>query len=164
MLFARSRTVQSHLKDQFRVHSTGRFYLALAHGRVHPGTLSFRLVRDRGDGIRGVTKTPHQGTHSVTHVTVREHFDRCTLIQCKLETGRTHQIRIHLSEVGHPLVGEPLYTKDFRGALIDSPRTLLHAAFLSFEHPITRQRRSFEVPLPSAFEDVLRRERSRRTP
>src|SRR5690606_11284643 len=95
MVFARTQAAQADLKDQFRAHTTGRVYLAVAHGRVRSGTLSFRLVRDRGDGVRGVTTNPNLGYTSVTHVRVREELERCTLVECKLETGRTHQIRIH---------------------------------------------------------------------
>jgi 23S rRNA pseudouridine1911/1915/1917 synthase len=161
MLFARSREVQLALKEQFRAHTTGRHYTALAYGAVRPGTLRFRLVRDRGDGVRGITQAANQGKEAVTHVTVIETLTRCTLIQCRLETGRTHQIRIHLAATGHPLVGEPVYTRSFVGTLISSPRTLLHAAFLSFEHPVLRERKEFSAPLPQAFREILEQERQR---
>lgn len=159
MVFARTTAAQLDLKEQFRAHTTGRVYLAVAHGQVHSGTLSFRLVRDRGDGVRGVTKNPNLGYTSVTHVRVREPLPRCTLIECKLETGRTHQIRIHLAEIGHPLVGEPLYVRDYREPLIACDRTLLHAAQLSFTHPEFRNTRRYEVPLPPEFEAFLAKER-----
>lgn len=160
MLFARTAAAQADLKEQFKAHTTGRVYLALAHGTVHSGTLSFRLVRDRGDGVRGITTNPMLGYPSTTHVRVRERFARSTLIECKLETGRTHQIRIHLAEIGHPLVGEPLYIRDFKGQLLDAARTMLHAAQLSFTHPTFRNTRRFEVPAPPEFTAVLERERA----
>jgi 23S rRNA pseudouridine1911/1915/1917 synthase len=159
MVFARTQAAQADLKDQFRAHTTGRVYLAVAHGEVNSGTLSFRLVRDRGDGIRGVTHNPNLGYTSVTHVRVREHLPNCTLVECKLETGRTHQIRIHLAETGHPLVGEPLYIRDYPRPLIPCERTLLHAAQLSFVHPTFRNTRRYEVPLPAEFEAFLQRQR-----
>lgn len=162
MLFARTQAAQADLKEQFRAHTTGRIYLAVAHGAVRSETLSFRLVRDRGDGVRGVTTNPNLGYTSVTHVRVKETFARCSLIECKLETGRTHQIRIHLAEVGSPLVGEPLYVRDFAGPLIPCERTLLHAALLSFTHPVFRNIRRYEVPLPAEFEAFLRVERARK--
>jgi 23S rRNA pseudouridine1911/1915/1917 synthase len=160
MVFARTQAAQTDLKEQFKAHTTGRIYLAVAHGAVHPGTLSFRLVRDRGDGVRGVTQNPLVGYPSTTHVRVREKFTRCTLIECKLETGRTHQIRIHLAEIGHPLVGEPLYTRDYKDMLLDAPRTMLHAAQLSFTHPAFRNTRKFEVPMPVEFSAFVDRERA----
>jgi 23S rRNA pseudouridine1911/1915/1917 synthase len=159
MMFARSQSVQLDLKDQFRAHTTRRHYVAVAHGTVHDGTLSFRLVRDRGDGIRGVTRSPNLGRHSVTHVKVIEQLMRCCVLECRLETGRTHQIRIHLAEIGHPLVGESLYLRGYEGTLLSCSRTLLHAASLSFMHPALRKRLHFTDPLPSAFESFLERER-----
>jgi 23S rRNA pseudouridine1911/1915/1917 synthase len=159
MLFARTAAAQAALKEQFRAHTTGRYYTAVAHGQVQDATLSFRLVRNRGDGLRGVTKDPNEGTHSITHVTVRERLARCSVLECRLETGRTHQIRIHLSTIGHPIVGDPVYGRDHSGPRLDCPRTLLHASFLSFAHPTQRQRLSFEQPLPEDFESWLRNER-----
>ena len=138
----------------------GQPVLERAHGRVHDGTLSFRLVRNRGDGIRGVTSDPNLGTHSVTHVVATEPLARCTVVQCRLETGRTHQIRIHLAQIGHPVVGDALYGRDAAGPVIESPRTLLHAAYLSFTHPRDRRRLEFDDPLPEDFQGVIRRERS----
>lgn len=159
MIFARSQTAQLELKEQFRAHTTGRHYIAVAHGRVHDATLSFRLVRNRGDGLRGVTSDPNLGRHSVTHIVASEVLQRCTVVQCRLETGRTHQIRIHLAHTGHPVVGDTLYARDDVGPLIESPRTLLHAASLSFTHPRDRRRLEFEDPVPADFESVIRRER-----
>jgi 23S rRNA pseudouridine1911/1915/1917 synthase len=103
MIFARNAAAQQHLKEQFRAHTTGRYYIAVAHGAVQAATLSFRLVRDRGDGLRGVTEDPNRGRHSVTHFSVEEQLARCTVLRCQLETGRTHQIRIHLAHIGHPM-------------------------------------------------------------
>lgn len=161
MMFARSKSIQHALKAQFKAKTTGRFYLALAHGEVQDGTLRFRLVRNRGDGVRGTTTELNQGYPSVTHVTALEHLARCTLIRCRLETGRTHQIRIHLAAIGHPLLGEPLYIRDY-ATPIPCSRTLLHAAFLSFDHPVHQQRFEYEAPLPDSFQRVLDQERRRR--
>jgi 23S rRNA pseudouridine1911/1915/1917 synthase len=161
MLFARTAAVQSELKQQFRAHTTGRYYRAVAHGAVQDVTLKYRLVRDRGDGIRGVTRDPNLGQHSVTHVSVTEHLGRCSLIECRLETGRTHQIRIHLAETGHPLVGDPLYGRGASPAGPSCERTLLHAAFLSFTHPVFRKRCQYEEPLPQDFAAFLDAERAR---
>jgi 23S rRNA pseudouridine1911/1915/1917 synthase len=159
MVFARTRRAQLELKEQFRAHTTGRHYLAVAHGRVHDATFSFRLVRNRGDGLRGITHDPNLGRPSVTHVVASEVLPRCTVVQCRLETGRTHQIRIHLAHTGHPVVGDTLYGRDHDGPTIESPRTLLHAAYLSFTHPRDRRRLEFEDPIPEDFQAVIRRER-----
>ncbi len=160
MVFARTQQAQLELKEQFRAHTTGRHYVAVAHGRVFDATLSYRLVRNRGDGLRGVTQDPDLGRHSVTHVVAHEALERCTVVHCRLETGRTHQIRIHLAQTGHPVVGDTLYGRDHAGPVIESPRTLLHAASLSFTHPRDRRRLEFEDPLPDDFERVIQRERA----
>lgn len=159
MLFARSASAQIALKEQFRAHSTGRYYVAVAHGAVPEGTLSFRLVRDRGDGLRGVTEDPNRGRHSITHVSVEERLARCTVLRCRLETGRTHQIRIHLAHIGHPVLGDPLYGREIADAIL-APRTMLHAAYLSFVHPVQRRRLAFEEALPAEFEAFIREQRA----
>jgi 23S rRNA pseudouridine1911/1915/1917 synthase len=159
MMYARTKQAQLDLKEQFRAHTTGREYVAVAHGRVHDGTTSFRLVRNRGDGLRGVTQDPNLGTHSVTHFLASEVLARCTVVRCRLETGRTHQIRIHLAQTGHPVVGDTLYGRDHAGPAIESPRTLLHAESLSFTHPRDRRRLEFNDPIPEDFQAVIQRER-----
>ncbi len=79
----------------------------------------------------------------------------CTLIACQLETGRTHQIRIHLSEAGHPVVGERVYIRGYRGTVVNAPRLMLHAAELGFVHPATNNEMIWKSPLPQDMEDVL---------
>jgi 23S rRNA pseudouridine1911/1915/1917 synthase len=156
VVFTRTLPAKHHLKNQFRFHTVGRRYVALAHGAVKSATIHSRLVQDRGDGRRGSTQNPELGREAVTHVTWLESLRGATLIECRLETGRTHQIRIHLAERGHPLVGERVYSKNFRGELLAAPRLMLHARELSFEHPQTGQRLEFSQPPPADFEAVLR--------
>jgi len=155
VVFARTLAARRALKQQFRVHSVRRRYLALAYGAVQPGTLHSRLVRDRGDGHRGSTENPTLGRDAVTHVRVLEALGPATLVECRLETGRTHQIRIHLAEAGHPLVGERVYARYFTGASISAPRMMLHAAELGFEHPTTGAPLEFEQPMPEDMRNVL---------
>jgi 23S rRNA pseudouridine1911/1915/1917 synthase len=128
-----------------------------AHGVVASGRIESMLVADRGDGIRGSTTHAHQGKRAVTHVTVERALRGATLCSVRLETGKTHQIRIHLAESGHPLIGETVYIRDYAGALIDSPRLMLHAATLGFIHPITGERVSLSAPLPPDFTAVVDR-------
>ena len=80
-----------------------------------------------------------------------------TLVACRLETGRTHQIRIHLSESGHPLLGERVYVRDFRGPLLEAPRLMLHAAQLGFVHPATEREMRWEQPMPEDMRAVVER-------
>lgn len=163
IVFARSVTAERHLMQQFRRHTTHRRYLAVVRGNVAAQTISTRFVRDRGDGRRGSTRLPEVGKVAVTHVRPVERLGPYTLLECRLETGRTHQIRIHLSERGHPLCGEKVYDQPLFGAATPdesgAPRLALHAAELGFEHPVTGEPMRFEMPLPddlSAFLNTLR--------
>lgn len=157
LVFARTQDALRMLKNQFRVHSVDRRYLAVAHGQVTAGTHRSRLVTNRGDGRRGSTQHSALGRLAITHVEVVERLPggRATWIACRLETGRTHQIRIHLAEAGHPLLGERVYGKGYRGELLTAPRVLLHAAELGFVHPQSGRRVFFESPLPQDFEAAL---------
>jgi 23S rRNA pseudouridine1911/1915/1917 synthase len=161
ILFARSLEAKRVLKQQFRVHSVHRRYVAIAHGFVEARSVSSRLVRDRGDGRRGSTNNPTLGRDAVTHVGVLERLDGATLVECRLETGRTHQIRIHLAEAGHPLLGETLYMKGFAGPIIGAPRLMLHAREIGFTHPATGKALRFEEPMPDDMRLVLESLRKR---
>ncbi|MCA9267505.1 MAG: RluA family pseudouridine synthase, partial [Planctomycetales bacterium] len=138
MVFARSPEAAAELMQQFRQHSTQRRYLAIALGDVAEQTIESRLVRDRGDGRRGSTTLANVGKHAVTHVRPLESLPGYTLLECRLETGRTHQIRIHLAEAGHPLCGEKVYNQPYAARrIVDNsraPRVALHAAELGFVH------------------------------
>lgn len=155
VVFARTTAAKLALKNQFRFHTVGRRYVALAHGSVKSGTIQSRLVQDRGDGRRGSTDNEELGREAITHVTRLESLRGATLVECRLETGRTHQIRIHLAERGHPLLGERVYSKRYRGELLPAPRVMLHARELAFDHPSTGQRLSFEQQMPPDMQAVL---------
>lgn len=161
LVFARTLAAKRALKQQFRFHSVHRRYLAIAHGHVEGGTIRSRLVQDRGDGRRGSTENTTLGRDAITHVRVLEVLRTATFIECRLETGRTHQIRIHLAEQGNPLLGDRVYTRPHAGASdvpasqLDAPRLMLHAAELGFEHPATGAPMQFEEPLPDDMLGVL---------
>lgn len=159
LVFARTATAERGLGQQFRDHTTHRRYLAIAEGRVESQTIESNLVRDRGDGRRGSTREPDVGKHAVTHVTTLEYLGAYTLIECRLETGRTHQIRIHLSEKGHPLCGERVYRavppRESREEMKRAPRLALHATELGFHHPINGEYMNFEMPLPIDLQRYL---------
>ncbi len=160
IVFTRSWLAKQSLSSQFRFHTVHRKYIAIVHGTMSSTTLRSHIVADRGDGRRGSTerhgqKGNEEGQLAVTHIRAIERLgDDATLIECELETGRTHQIRIHLSEVGHPLVGERVYNKGFQGTELPAPRIMLHAAELGFVHPKTEREVRFEEPLPR---DMLQR-------
>ena len=104
------------------------------------------------------------GKEAVTHVTVEESLPGYTLLSCRLETGRTHQIRIHLAELGHPVCGERVYNCRFNGVAAPdpsgAPRLALHAAELGFTHPITEEAMHWEMPPPDDLRDFLKRLRN----
>jgi 23S rRNA pseudouridine1911/1915/1917 synthase len=155
LAFAKTKRAELGLAAQLRAHTMERTYICVAHGVVTPGRIESNLVADRGDGLRGSTSHANQGKRAVTHVTVRQALRDATLCEIKLETGKTHQIRIHLAESGHPLVGETVYIRDYGGQLIASPRMLLHAATLGFEHPVTGEHVSLTSALPADFTSVV---------
>ncbi len=169
VVFTRTWTAKKSLMTEFRSHTVHRRYLALVHGDAQAGTIRTHFVEDRGDGLRGSIE--HRGGRkkaigsersqlAVTHFDVVEKlhnaaFGACTLIACRLETGRTHQIRIHLSESGHPVVGERVYIRGYRGTVVPAPRLMLHAAELGFVHPATNEPVSWTSPLPDDMQAVL---------
>lgn len=160
LMFAKSKRAEIELATQLRDHSCERTYLCVAHGEVRSQRIESELVPDRGDGLRGSARHHQRGKNSITHVTAQKPLRHSTLCMVQLETGRTHQIRIHLSEAGHPLVGEDVYDRDFRKAerpLLTSPRLLLHAATLGFRHPISGAPVALRSPLPPDFTAVLER-------
>ncbi len=165
MVFARSVEAERHLGRQFRKHSIQRVYLAIAKGKVDTQTIKSRLVRDRGDKRRGSTTLPNAGKPAVTHIKAMELLNGYTLIECRLETGRTHQIRIHLAERGYPICGEKVYNQPlFDKPITDesgAPRLALHAAELGFEHPITGEAMHFKMPLPADLAALLNRLRGK---
>jgi 23S rRNA pseudouridine1911/1915/1917 synthase len=164
LCFAKTKLAERGLHQVFKYHRAQREYLAVAHGQVRPSRIESRLVADRGDGIRGSTRRPHEGQQAVTHVEVIESLPAATVCRVRLETGRTHQIRIHLAEQGHPLVGETVYLRDHTRTgrtLLPCPRLLLHAATLGFDHPVTGKHLDFASELPPSFEAELQRLRRR---
>jgi len=166
MVFARTREAARELGNQFRFHTVHRRYLALAQGQVQSSVIRSTLIEDRGDGLRGSAPPSWrvargEGQEATTHVSALENLAGATLIACRLETGRTHQIRIHLSEAGHPLLGERLYVRDYRGETLPAPRVMLHAAELGFKHPGSGADMKWERELPADFDQVLEQLRSR---
>lgn len=156
VVFARTPEGGSHLGKQFRSHATERQYLALVRGRAVAGRIESNLVADRGDGRRG---SGPEGARAVTHVEVVEELGAYTLVACRLETGRTHQVRIHLAEAGTPLCGEHVYDRPLHGRPLPDDsgarRITLHAETLGFEHPATGERVRWSAPLPPDMARLL---------
>ena len=149
----------------FRSHAIERSYLAVVEGvfLTSSGRIDNPLVADRGDGRRGVSRRPDEGVPAVTHYQVLESFGQAaSLLSCRLETGRTHQIRIHLAEIGHPVVGDPVYgSRPGSKPLVRFDRQALHAQSLGLVHPFTGQAIRVEAPLADDLIELLAELRSR---
>lgn len=152
VVFARSALAERELGSQFRKHTVVRRYLTVVPGLLSARTIKSNLIEDRGDGRRGSTQLPNLGKEAVTHISVEERLPGYSLMSCRLETGRTHQIRIHLSEAGHPVCGDKVYVKRRDGSTFEdasgAPRLALHATELGFKHPATEGDLHWSMPLP----------------
>ena len=163
LVFTRTWAAKQSLSSQFRSHSVHRRYLAIVHGEARAQTIRTHLVPNRGDGLRGSIerqKKPvpkEQAQLAVTHVEIVDRLDGATLIACRLETGRTHQIRVHLSEEGNPIVGERVYIRNYDHEPIPAPRVMLHAAELGFMHPAMNKEMRWNEPAPKDFEETALR-------
>ena len=152
LMVAKNDVAHESLVNQLVNKTVTRKYTALVHGHIahDKGTIDAPIARDPKD--RQKQAIVDGGKHAVTHFQVIERFGDYTLVECRLETGRTHQIRVHMNYIGFPLVGDPKYgpkkTIDFGGQV-------LHAGVLGFEHPVTGKYLEFSVPLPEDFEQLL---------
>jgi 23S rRNA pseudouridine1911/1915/1917 synthase len=159
VVFTRTAEAKRSLAATFKAHDIERVYHALAHGDVPATRIESDLVMDRGDGLRGSHghyrrsrgAPPGDAKHAVTFVKPLARLEGATLVECRLETGRQHQIRIHLAELGNPVLGERVYIRDYAGPRIEAPRTMLHARTLGFVHPRTGKPVSFEREPPGDF-------------
>jgi 23S rRNA pseudouridine1911/1915/1917 synthase len=166
VVFARTVAAERHLGQQFRAHSTQRLYLAVVRSKATSARIESWLVRDRGDGRRGSAPLTADGPppgaqRAVTYVRVLEELGAYTLVECRLETGRTHQVRIHLGEAGTPLCGECIYDRPLHGRPYPDgsglKRIALHAATLGFDHPASGKRMRWDSPLPADLARLVER-------
>src|SRR5262249_22671660 len=162
VVFARTRAAEEQLTKQFKEHTVERRYLALVRGRPKPSTIESHLVRDRGDGRRGSSATG-DGQRAVTHVKALEQLGDFSIVECRLETGRTHQVRIHLGEAGWPLCGERVYDRPVNGAPppdgSGAKRPMLHALRLGLPRPVTKERMTWDSEPAGDFRELLLRMR-----
>jgi len=186
LVIAKSDRAHHGLADQFAAHSVERLYQALVHGHPDPGDPRLRGVRGvsiepgavikiTSDLARHKTDRQRQavffghGRHAITRARVQEVYGtpaQLSLVECRLETGRTHQIRVHMAHAGHGLVGDPVYggrRKVAKGALSEAAmaavaafdRQALHAAVLGFDHPVSGETIRFEAALPQDMADLI---------
>jgi 23S rRNA pseudouridine1911/1915/1917 synthase len=164
LVVARTETAQTALVRQLQARTMGREYLAIVHGEVlRAGTVDAPLGRHPVARTRMAVLA--RGRPAATHYQPLEHHMHWSYLRCRLQTGRTHQIRVHLSSIGHPLIGDPLYRKGRAAVWLpqaarDFPRQALHAARLSLSHPLTGKAMTWESPMPDDMQRLLEALRS----
>lgn len=161
MVVAKSLIAQTALVRQMQARTVKREYLALVWGELDYGGIVDKPI-GRHPAQRVKMAVIEGGKEAVTHYSVEANFPSCTLLRCRLETGRTHQIRVHLTSIGHPLIGDSVYTKGvqkcvlpLRELLNGFPRQALHATQLALEHPLTGEWMEWQVSLPEDMEELL---------
>ena len=155
LMIAKNDMAHQHLAAQLKEHSIRRAYYALVQGIIsEPAGLVDAPIGRHETERKKMAVTLKNSKEARTHYYVKERFAKQTFIECRLETGRTHQIRVHMAYLGHPLVGDPLYGT--RKNNLDFPGQALHAYALGFIHPRTGEELYFEAPLPEHFQNVLK--------
>lgn len=175
MLVAKNDHAHAHLSAQLADRTLSRIYLALVWDVIVPpvGTIDVAIGRDHKNRLKQAVKRgdAQVSRHAVTHYkTLKTYDDAMSLVECRLETGRTHQIRVHMQHKGHPLIGDPIYgaqktlqvsragrlsDKFDRQAIINFPRQALHAHKISFIHPRTEEEMSFEADMPEDMSNLV---------
>ena len=152
LMVAKNDYSHNSLVEQLKNKTTKRLYIALVYGVINEnkGRINAPIGRDKTD--RKKMAVVEDGKEAVTNFTVLERFDGYTLIECKLETGRTHQIRVHMKYIGHPLVGDPLYGPK---KVIGNTGQFLHAKLIGFNHPRTNEYLEFTTDIPDNFKEIL---------
>lgn len=161
---ALSKEAHAAGREMFKEHLFERHYLALVQGVPDPpkGTIRARISSGYRDGRRKLVDDDASGLDAITDYKVRERFKDAALLELKLHTGRQHQIRLHLEKLGHPLLGERVYSAQSPKAQAPSPakRNMLHAWTLAFPHPLTGKRIAVQAPVPADFEKMMKRLRA----
>lgn len=156
LLICKNDHAHQILAEELKEHSITRRYHAIVHGNIKEdtGTVNAPIGRHPVDRKKMSTKAPN-GRHAVTHYKVLERFGDYTYIECELETGRTHQIRVHMSSIGHPILGDTVYGPTKCPYKLQGQT--LHAKILGITHPTTGEYMEFDAPLPEYFSDLLQR-------
>ena len=153
LLVAKNDKAHLFLEDELKEHKINRTYIALVSGVIKhdTGEIDAPIGRDKNDRKKmAVTST--NSKEAITHFKVLERYKNTCLVECKLETGRTHQIRVHMKYIGHPIVNDPMYS---RGKNIDNYGQMLHAKSISFTHPTTKERMTFTCDYDDEFKKIL---------
>jgi 23S rRNA pseudouridine1911/1915/1917 synthase len=164
LVVAKTDAAHEGLARQFADHTIERAYLAIVSGTPLPpaGSISGTIARSRVNRKKMAVVEDGRGKHAVTHYRTLKTFDEAALVECRLETGRTHQVRVHMSSIGHALLGDPVYgrtPKSLKTLLAAErfSRQALHAARLGFEHPVSGEKLAFSSELPPDMMQLIGR-------
>lgn len=154
LIVCKSDIAHNYIAEQLKEHSITRKYFAIVHGVIkeEEGTIKGAIGRDPMDRKK-MCINEKNGKYAVTHFKVLERFADYTYVSCQLETGRTHQIRVHMTSIGHPLLGDEVYGN--RPSKFKLQGQTLHAGIIGFIHPITKEYMEFQAPLPEYFAHLL---------
>jgi 23S rRNA pseudouridine1911/1915/1917 synthase len=160
MVVAKNEKAMAELSRQFKERETAKEYLAIVRGVPYGGRGTVETTIGRHPVHRKkMAVNVRSGREAVSHYDVLEAFGAAALVRVKIETGRTHQIRVHMAHIRHPVIGDAVYGRG-RDASLPAGRQMLHAAGLSLNHPVSGKRMTFEAPLPEDMEALLGRLRS----
>lgn len=153
LIIAKNDKAHINMSEQIKNHEVKKTYIALVRGRMKENKATIDMPIARSDKDRTKMAVSRRGKNAVTHITAIEKFNNYTLLEVVIETGRTHQIRVHLAEIGYPIVGDYVYSNGKNPFGVTGQ--MLHSSRLEFVHPITGKEMKLEAPLPEYFENVL---------
>ncbi len=154
LMVAKTNRAHISLAEQIKEHSFSRRYKAIVYGKFKEteGTVNAPIGRNKKNREK-MCVTAENSREAITHYRVIEEFSKASFVECILETGRTHQIRVHMSHLGHPVIGDDLY--GVKKEMFQLSGQLLHAYLIGFVHPVTKKYMEFTAPIPGYMEDVL---------
>lgn len=154
LIVAKNDKAHIQMSKQIQDREVKKIYIALVRGIISENEATINMPIGRSMQDRKKMAVTKKGKEAITHFQVLERFDKYTLLKVKIDTGRTHQIRVHMAEIGHPVVGDMLYSNGKNEFGVEGQ--MLHATSLDFKHPITQKPLHLEAPLPQYFEEVLK--------
>lgn len=155
IIIAKNDKAHIHLSEQIKNHEVKKTYIALVRGVIKENEATINMPIGRSEKDRKKMAVTKNGKNAITHFKVIKRYEKYTLLEIKIETGRTHQIRVHMSYIGYPIVGDTVYSNGKNPFGVTGQ--MLHAAKLTFKHPITNEELNLEAPLPEYFKEVLDR-------
>mgnify|MGYP002543103374 FL=1 len=153
LIIAKNDTAHVNMSEQIKNHEVKKTYIALVRGVIKENEATIDMPIGRSTSDRKKMAVNRNGKNAVTHIKVLKRYDKYTLVEVNIETGRTHQIRVHLSHIGYPIIGDYTYSNGKNEFGVEGQ--CLHAKCLEFKHPITGKEMKLEAPLPQYFQEIL---------